>query len=247
MITINFDIILMCNYKCRYCFQRHGKLWNGISSLSLMNYIINGLKYIEDDVHFTIIGGEPSLHPKLYWFVNEIQKIDCIKEIELYTNNQKELKNLPRNCILTVSYHESQIKNLELWYSNLKRSAKMVNKLNLIIMTEQSTHNIEKLYKEVKDISNIHISVNNVIDFETNTFDVVNPLSKYNVQLNAPQKITDNYKCRIKSFDIYVNGEISASCKQINQKIVSDKTLYEVINKYKNTTITCPEKICMGL
>ena len=212
-----------------------------------MKYIINGLKYICDDVHFTIIGGEPSIHPKLYWFVNELQKIECIKEIEIYTNNQKELKWLPRNCILTVSYHESQIKNFERWCSNLKHLTKMVDKVNLIIMTEHSNHNIETLYKEVKDIPNIHLSVNNVIDFDTNTFDIVNPLSKYNVSLYAPQRIPDNYKCKINSFDIYVNGEISASCKKIQQKIVSEKTLYDVIQKYKNTTITCPEKICMGL
>lgn len=229
---------MLCNMKCPYCFQRLSENWKRISPRTDHELIINQIKELDHDIHFTIIGGEPTMHPSLRSFIDRLQKLDNVKEIECYTNAKKifDFKNREK-LQLTISIHDDYTV-----IDNIKKYSEIFgkDKVNVILMMEEnSQRKTEKIYQELKDYCNLEY--NAVIDFKTLKYHQYDPCG---IPFNPPH-YRKGTECKIENFDINVNGDILLMCRNHGHNIRKN-TLKEVIDKYLDTTIICPEEICMG-
>lgn len=119
LTSISITVIDFCQLKCEYCFQS-SKTASFLSKKKL-DIILNQIKKINQKMEIIIMGGEPTLYPHLNYMIDELYKIDNVKEISIFTNGLKSIKNLSFNhkIRLTFSYHCTQnnkdyiIKNLE--------------------------------------------------------------------------------------------------------------------------------------
>lgn len=237
---------MLCNMKCGYCFQRRSKYWKTITPKKDHELIVRQISELDHDIHFTIIGGEPTLHPALRPFLLNLGSTSQVKEIEVYTNALKyyDFKSLPKNVLekisLTISAHDDYSKLIP----NIKRYSETFDKnhIHLIMMMEEgSEERTQALYNELKDICDIEY--NCVIDFDADTPTVF----KYNphgIPLSEPH-FYKGCKCRIENFDISCVGDILLMCRNHGFNIHKN-SLKEIIEKYLNTEIICPEEICMG-
>lgn len=230
MINLNYDIIMLCNLKCDYCFQRRSSYWKAISPKSDHLRILQLLKDVDDDIHFTIIGGEPSLHPNLKNFVKGLQKLKCIKEIEIYTNAVKRIELDSYDKVqFTCSTHNGCIN-----FSNLE-FYKKVAKANVIIMMDNYEENLK-----LKDkLSDYNCSFNSVIDFDTMQIHEHPVFNGF--RHDKPHFRKD---CTVHNFDITVKGEILVQCRSSNLSI--HKNTFKDAFKFIGKCIKCPEKICMN-
>lgn len=107
------DIITICNQHCWYCYARPesdpSAKWNKIMSLDLAKRMLDAMKNIKYKIVLSILGGEPTLHPKLNEIVEYATNIDNIIKVEVFTNGRKPLK-LKKQPKLSVnfSFHPSQ-------------------------------------------------------------------------------------------------------------------------------------------
>lgn len=246
MITLNYDFIMLCNMKCPYCFQRRSEYWKTITPKKDHELIVHQIAELDHDIHFTIIGGEPTLHPALRSFLLNLGKTEQVKEIEVYTNAFKyyDFTSLPKETLekisLTISAHDDYSKLIH----NIKRYSEIFDKdhIHLIIMMEErSEERTKDLYNELKDICDIEY--NCVIDFDAET-PTIHKYDPCGITLSEPH-FRKGCKCKIENFDINCVGDILLMCR--NQGFnIHKNTLKEVISKYLNTEIICPEEICMG-
>ena len=72
----HWDIITMCNYQCEYCYSRASDhQWNRITRLSQIDTVISNMKLVEYPLEVIVLGGEPTLHPKYFYIMDEIYKL----------------------------------------------------------------------------------------------------------------------------------------------------------------------------
>ena len=230
MITLNYDIITLCNLKCQYCFQRKTGKWGIISSKSDHERILFLLKDVKDDIHFTIIGGEPSLHPNLKNFIKGLQQTECIKEIEIYTNAVKPIiLNSYDKIEFTCSTHNGKINFKTLDYYG------KVAKVSVIIMMDDYSANLK-----IKDkLKKYNCSFNSVIDFDT--MKIMDHPTFCGFRHDAPHH---KKECIVSGFDITVTGDILTQCLQEGMNI--HKNSFQDVFKNLGRCIKCPEKICMN-
>jgi organic radical activating enzyme len=118
--AINFRITDKCNYKCEYCFQGIKENPNLPSANDLViNKFMKILPKIKN-ASITIVGGEPSIHPRFYEVAKEIvknnHKLCIITNFSLPSKRFEEIIDLiPDNCKMRLgaSLHLSQIDSVD--------------------------------------------------------------------------------------------------------------------------------------
>jgi len=163
-----FDITTKCNLHCSYCFARKIKNWNKEISLENFNYMLNIFKKIKDKSNIILFGGEPLLHSKIDYILNELSKLH--HQIIILSNGLLDLnlykKALKYNFILSFTFH-----------SNLKKFTKNIN--NLLKFKDQIVINILLENKFHKSLYNFAIK-NNIKYIFTQIYDdnekFINPL-----------------------------------------------------------------------
>ena len=84
---MNLMLNTYCNFHCPYCFAQSEMKTNVTKNITLENF----RKYLDflkknDDPDVRIIGGEPSLHPQFFEFIDEVIKYDCFSSILIFSN-----------------------------------------------------------------------------------------------------------------------------------------------------------------
>lgn len=222
-LVVDLYITNVCNFKCEYCDARHE--YNESKPITFANakYLIDCISKA-DDVNFSILGGEPTLHKDL----NQILEYSYskVKELELYTNGSTDLKKIRCDLVKTViSIHPK-------FYSKFKN--KIIN--NILYLKENNFNFVVKImmenYENIKDIFN---KISNLT--ECFPYNIYSPKEnffteyKYKDFINDKQiicvddnKITfseyikkyhkpkSQYLCKMNSIVVLSNGETSTYC-----------------------------------
>lgn len=120
----NYYIDTICNQHCTYCYARNDFEWNNIRNIDRVLEELSWFKDYEHSSIITLIGGEPTLHPrfpKIMAYMNEHLQHH---KLHLYTNGQFNLKRikptLNYNFLWTFSYHGEFVKDEDVLISNLE-------------------------------------------------------------------------------------------------------------------------------
>jgi len=84
--TVNWEINNVCNFNCSYCGAKDIMQMESFDASILK---INSFKKFEVDFNLIILGGEPTLHPKINKIVELCLKVDQIKRLTMFTNGSK--------------------------------------------------------------------------------------------------------------------------------------------------------------
>lgn len=125
------NIVTLCNQRCSYCYARRDlkQDWGKIMTLSEVQEIHDFLK--GKDIEINLIGGEPTLHPKLDKIV-EIFNGNCT----IYSNGTKVLKPI---CKYSLTYH-GYTENIQKFIDNTI-SVKNMSKVKLML---SGTNRVQK-------------------------------------------------------------------------------------------------------
>jgi len=90
-MNINWELVSHCQFKCSYCyFHPHPSQTDYVSVAQI---VLKRLKSIEHDFKLTLLGGEPSLHPKFEETIRELSQIERLKKIYIVTNFEKKIED----------------------------------------------------------------------------------------------------------------------------------------------------------
>lgn len=123
--TIEIRPLTKCNYNCYYCTDNRINS-NPIINLNVPNInkmILSIKQHLKKKIKIYIVGGEPTLYPKLHHFVNELSKhLTEPDYIEIQTNLSKSIPwfkkfnmriHRPEVVKISVSYHNTQETNFK--------------------------------------------------------------------------------------------------------------------------------------
>jgi MoaA/NifB/PqqE/SkfB family radical SAM enzyme len=112
----HWDIITICNYNCEYCYSRANESqWNKITSTKTIDEVIDNLSQITHPIEVAFLGGEPSKHPKYFYILDKLNKLPNLIQFSIFTNGSisKEFISKHENTIFNVTYHASQVKDID--------------------------------------------------------------------------------------------------------------------------------------
>jgi len=125
--NIDFLITQKCNYRCPYCSQSKGFTKSlDEADDSVISAFLKFISNLPRDFEITISGGEPLLHSKFFYLIEEINrlgfKISVVSNFSQHIEQYKKIKDILEDNLseLFVSMHLSQIKNLDEFLSNVK-------------------------------------------------------------------------------------------------------------------------------
>lgn len=111
MIYIIAYIIDNCNYNCQYCYNKMPRTFKSLN----LDYLYTFISQMSENnlsgkrIGIGLIGGEPSLHPDILKFVNNIYNLDNKIFIEFFTNFSYPIdfyiQLLEKNVSVVASWH----------------------------------------------------------------------------------------------------------------------------------------------
>lgn len=231
MIKITWDIILLCNQKCPYCFQKQNATHARIPSFAMIKNILKNISEISE-CEITLMGGEPSLSPHLRHILSELDRMRNVKKIEVYTNGTNYIPLISSKQIITLSFHPHFTKPV--FFNTLDRYIADKIETNLILMLEPDSFAILKDVYNRYAHKNINISSNNVIDFENKC--VIDVPQLYGIKHDSPH-FRYNGNCDVNIVDISIDGMIFVACQRIGN--IRQTSLTTLLNKIKDTPRRC--------
>ena len=134
----------ICNYACDYCYNRKPYSNKFIDVNKLILFLTNLSQNNTKKIAIELIGGEPTLHPKLFYFLDNIKNISIV-DICIFTNFSKSIEYYET---LIVKYNA---RILATWHSTLMdmHNLSFVNKIFNIkkeIFDLQSCNKLKNLF-----------------------------------------------------------------------------------------------------
>lgn len=164
------DIIDRCNVDCWYCYN-HKPRTNRIMNLSILyKYLCNVKDIIGRNIQLTLIGGEPTLHPQLFNFLQMCHKnilIDLFTNLQLNTDFYNKIIKLDAQLLITYHLANQPIKQ---FINKLKALDRLdaIDTINVML----DPYNFQKCiiaYKIIKyNFPNVRIICNLLDDFDKN-------------------------------------------------------------------------------
>jgi organic radical activating enzyme len=187
--------------------------------------IVESIKKCKYNVNINLLGGEPTLHPNLEYFINALHKLKNVHFIEIATNGYKDISYLNNYNKLRIylTYHQSY--NYE--YQFLENIKNLKNNINSVSLMKEKDFECSSLFKKIKEIDkNIEVQINPVIingkkyhyDLSQEEKILVKDKSESFVLNGKDIDVSDSYdfygwKCEASVFDISTNGDIEPACK----------------------------------
>lgn len=88
--SFQWHITDFCNLRCRHCYQEIFDQRNDLSYADLIKIIYNIVEFLNrenfDSLSINLTGGEPLLFPYLNFLLEELDRIEIVKEINIITN-----------------------------------------------------------------------------------------------------------------------------------------------------------------
>lgn len=151
-----FNILIylcdICNFNCSYCYNKKPRSNHKLNIDTLTNFLFKIKQNIKTNLHLELIGGEPTLHPNLNQFINNIKPIT--NNILIYTNLSNNIsiyKNLLDNNINLFATWHNQNNN---FIDNLNQLYNHKHLIDISIMYEHN--NIDKsisIYNQIKNLN----------------------------------------------------------------------------------------------
>lgn len=237
--NIDIDILTMCNYHCWYCYARERKdIWNRIMSMDMIRIITNKIKRFKKEVDIGILGGEPTLHPRLEEVVREFSKCKNIRDLVLFSNGTRTklldvLSNLQVNrdprLKVNLSFHPTEIKDFDkfndivdkvykmgfLWKITVMITKGQEDKINKFMKLKEKYPDVffEQTYPVVHDeIEEMGADLDQELirSFVVNE-DTENPLT-YDEVVDRGLNRFKGWKCALRYFHINVDGSTNTNC-----------------------------------
>ena len=224
-VIIVLYIIDTCNYNCYYCGNKFPRIKYKLNLIKIYNYLRQILSIIDGNIYLDILGGEPTLHPQLNWFCEQISKHSRILA-SLYTNYSQDIdyyiKLFNQNINVIPSWHSIQSDRFNLNFINkIKQTIKILDNkiINLRIMYEdrfskQSIEAFKQLYIEKNLNIEFSLLVNSLRTVVKYTNEQINEYQKfqeivYHNNDDVIAKYSNNLEQRIGYYDIFKNKNIT--------------------------------------
>lgn len=123
-LVIMCYIIDICNFRCKYCCNNFPRQNNYIDIFKLLSYIDNCHYTFNRNINITLLGGEPTLHPKILELCKELSKRQYV--------NFTVLSNLSSDISLYKNILELNGNMLFSWHSENKN---FIQKLDTLLNT----------------------------------------------------------------------------------------------------------------
>lgn len=177
-INVKIFIIDACNYACYYCYNTLPRTHTQLNIHYIYLFIQNVFIRYNKKINIEIMGGEPTLHPKLLTLCEQLQSYDFIHNILIYTNFSQSI-----NYYLTLLQNSKVKLDLSCHSINGKINLQFLNKL---IQLNKYTNIINNITVSILiEPLNIDMSffINQIISsttrFTIDVIKIINDISSY--------------------------------------------------------------------
>ncbi|HLE09655.1 MAG TPA: radical SAM protein [Bacteriovoracaceae bacterium] len=199
MAEFSWAITNSCNYNCSYCYAKKS-MENSKDGDTSYKFILQRLKMCQVVFDIALVGGEPTRHPKLQFIIDELDKIENCRVLEIYSNFTRPVdyyfkwRNI-KKLNLKMSYHSEYHDN---FIGKLKKAIEE-KKTNFLVLINLSPN--DKYWNNTEEI--LKLCKNNGIEYEINYL-----LSTETVQINYTEKFYE-------FFDDYITDNMNAEVEHI--------------------------------
>lgn len=241
-ITINST----CNLRCPYCLSQDVPC-KGDMTQGAFNKILNKLQEAKSDCNCCILGGEPTLHPRFYDFVNDLAPL--VERCVILTNGTIPIKHKPQPSVLyQLSLHETQAKqkHVSTFIENCKKLLDWGAQFEVLLTFETPLGNlVERALTELgagANIRQLHIDLANSEHRAKNCHSDSYVLNGKGLTYERVIKLRLNrfkgWWCNIIDFNVLQDGKVHLSCHPDLAIPIED------IDMNKNYFIKCKVKEC---
>lgn len=227
-ISINWDTLLVCNQKCSYCYARPSHLWGKIQSKEVAEDVIKSIAKSRNTFKICLLGGEPTLHPRIWKIIEELQGLDNVKYIELFTNSKKVLNPKIhdfRKLQINLSYHASENPDLGTFRKNIGfcQMNKIPFKVFLMVIQDKKYLELcKEVYETLPNVICHYITTNDITSAEIRFAEEAEDIFTIN---GTDVKISDilrglrkdySFKglmCDRSDYTVNVDGSVDNMCK----------------------------------
>ena len=207
LLTISWQLVTECQYRCSYCYFKPYN--SSIKYENIMDLILFKIRSIQEEFEICLLGGEPTLHERFHYIVEELFKIPNLKKIDIISNLSKDAA---------------------FWISLIPYS----EKLNLVFSfhLEYSDSSFFQKIKELKDFFSIRIvfvvhSERRFLEKMQAATDVYFDLLAKDVSINFLKIFDVNNGGNFKAYDTEVEHFLFEISKRAEAKVESIKLTYE--------------------
>ena len=249
ILDIDLIILTHCNQRCSYCFMHGSPENHEFISDEVLSTLAKKIVEYKKPADLTLLGGEPTLHPKLKEIVDKFFSIPNIRNIEIHTNGRKSLKNILRkNLKLVFSIHPEYLKHIDTVIKHIREvQGKIDFKVN-VLYHPFFKNEISFLEKKLTE-NNISFRRDIITGFREEEQDFNGRDVKFNVNgkilplkyiMNNNLNRFKNWKCLIHCLRVNADGSIFTLC--------SDKTENILDKNYKlgKKLIQCTKDTCIN-
>lgn len=224
-ISVNWDTLLVCNQKCSYCYARPSRLWGRIQPKEITDEVIDALAKSNLKFKICLLGGEPTLHPRIWRIIEALQKLDSVKYIELFTNSKKVLNPKISNfekLQINLSYHVTEDPDISIFKKNIDFCNLHHIPFKVFLMVVQDSKFLGKCKEVYDSLPNVichYITTNDVTEAKVK-FDDNEDLFRVNGKILKISEILSNpelhnfigMNCDRSDYTINVDGTIDNMC-----------------------------------
>jgi len=227
-VSLNWDTLLVCNQKCYYCYARPSHLWGKIQPKEITNKVIDTLRDSDLSFKVCLLGGEPTLHPRIAEIIRKLDALENVRYIELFTNTRKLLSKVLkgfRSDKLTVnlSFHITENPPLDVLDDNIRYCRDNNLKFNIFLMIPQEEkyiYSLKEIYQKYKENVKVnYITTDDVtsakVHFENekeDTFLIDDKVISASEVLNKGLHDFKGMYCDRSDYTINVDGSIDNMC-----------------------------------
>ena len=218
-IIIVLYIIDKCNYTCNYCYNIQPRTYKTLLIDDILQFIKHIYKTQKREIHIELIGGEPTLYKDIFNLYKELNSLDYIKQILIYSNfswnfnNYLKILDLSIKNKLYLTYH--YMHNMNNFINNAKYLLNIYNQqIHIVIMYEHN--NIKNVLNIFDQLYQDNALINlRLVDDVLNTYSLDeqheylnrNQLQYYNIAyLNSD--LTNTQSIQISSQDFNLNQKL---------------------------------------
>ena len=203
--------------KCSYCYARKEEPWNNMMKKDMLDICLKRIGTIKCKIHVNILGGEPSMYPYLEYLLKELQGIQNVELIKIYTNGIKDLRKYKNTKVkLVYTTHGSEASKR----TNFQDILDKVQPDDYITIMLEDDEDLLDFYDKVKNyplIEGNFIQYNDVPDYRDHPLSFLqNTCSLDNKLINQEEYRyvkTKGLYCHMNYFSVNYDGEVT-NCLQ---------------------------------
>lgn len=233
-IVVCISLNTICNFKCPYCFAKTHIPAVSTFTIDEIGSIIDSItKYHQ--VTFIILGGEPTLYPRLNEVVNMMGNNDRCYAVELYTNGSVDIRARHPKLRVMFSMHPTEL-------LRLGKVDEFINRVNSYDGQAVVQASLLQTTKAVRMAEAIASKINkrvvpNYIHYDeiTEQLRIPSPLDDVPMYLadgvpvsyKDAQKCFAGYKCSVVGFTISPNFDVHQGCVGLIGNLKENADLFE--------------------